>query len=123
MARSQEGSVSAVERRWRDRVVEWQRSGETQRSYCARRGWSAKSLSYWFAELARRDRRRAGSAAEPSGGPALAWTEVAVPRLALASESGALELVHPRGFVVRLGTGFEEAALRRLLTVLESAPC
>lgn len=131
MSRKRGESISVVERRWRERVEGWQRSGETQREYCRRYGLSAKSLSYWRTELQRRDGRRSIVAEPSSGSPVVRWAEVAMPPLPVIAgavdqakdEVGGFELVHPRGFVVRLGARFEAAALRRLLIVLEGSPC
>lgn len=123
MSRDLGVAVSAAEWRWREHVEGWLRSGETQRAYCERRGLRVKSLSYWRGELLRREQQRGTAGAPSSGSSVVQWAEVALPSVASSVEDGGLELVHPRGFVVRLSSGFEAAALRRLLIVLESSPC
>jgi hypothetical protein len=134
--------VGSKEEVWRERVEAWRVSGQSQSEFCRGRGFSKSSLSRWISQLApqlgtrgRKALRRAMLSAQ-SERPAMVaetqrWAEVMVPAVAAESESerradaasGELELVVPGGWCVRLGSGFEAAALERLLSVLEGRSC
>ena len=45
------------ERRWREHLAAWQRSGLNQAEYCRRRVLKPADFSWWKQELARRDQR------------------------------------------------------------------
>ena len=94
-------------------VKEWRRSGETGRTFAARKGITAAKLFYWKLRLVGRDRlrkRRAhqrfvpvrvvGSRGQWSGGAEL------------------LEIVLDSGERVRVTDGVSEEALRRAIRVL-----
>jgi transposase len=102
------------ERRWREHIAGWTRSGLSVRAYCRRHGLSEPSFYFWRRELPARD----GPA-----GPAAFVPVAVVPEPAAAG----FEIVVPGGYEVRVGPGFDPAALRRLLAALggvaEDRPC
>lgn len=136
-----ESVASMWERCWRERLEAWRRSGLTQAEFCQAEGIPASSLSRWKGRLqrgqasrpeARRLRGRpAGAGVSSQQEEVVRWAEVrlageAVPAVAArpsVSSGGELELVLPGGWSIRLGPGFEAAALRRLLGVLGGGPC
>lgn len=105
------------ERFWRQVLRRWQQSGLTAQTFCEKNSISQASLYAWRRILAARDTA------------AVRFAQVRV----MADEStspgptplpGALELVLGNGRVLRIGAGFDAAALRRLLPLLEEdTPC
>lgn len=132
-----EQAQSVWERRWREHIEQWRRSGQSQRAYCQAQGISDSSLSRWKCELGRRDLFRSQAAAldkaaEGDGvrdrtAESMRWTEVHLPAaggaVAPIARDAGFEVVLPRGWSVRLGSRFEADSLRRLLAVLEALPC
>lgn len=37
--------------RWAKRIAQWERSGETQKAYCAKRGWALSTFQWWRARM------------------------------------------------------------------------
>jgi hypothetical protein len=129
------GVEAVSEQRWRERIVAWRESGQTQQAFCQAQGCSMSSFSRWKIKLTKQ-----GEVGSPAAGvgqgvgetsravspEALRWTEVRWPeRLAelAAPASSGFEIVLPRGWSVRLGPQFEPESLRRLLAVLEERSC
>lgn len=57
---------SAAKRaQWAKRIGEWERSGQTQRAFCAQRGLSLWSLHWWRARLKRVEKAKTGVAFLP----------------------------------------------------------
>jgi hypothetical protein len=102
---------------WRQVMRRWRKSGLTARAFCLENRLSQASLYAWQRTLAQRDAQ------------AIPFAQVHV----LADESrnplygavgAAFELVLANRRVLRIGTAFDAATLRRLLPVLEEdAPC
>lgn len=107
----------AKEQFWRRMIGHWQRSGTTIRGFCARQRVSEANFHAWRRELARRDRERA--AANPSS--FVPVRVVSEPQVVLAP-SAAIEIVLPRGWVVRVLAGADGAAVRTVLAALGAAP-
>jgi hypothetical protein len=105
------------ERFWRQAIRRWHKSGLTAGAFCLENGLRQASLYAWQRTLAQRDAE------------AIPFAKVHV----LADESNpplspsggaALELVLANRRVLKIGTGFDAATLRRLLPLLEEdAPC
>ena len=103
-----------TEARWRALVREQEESGETVKGFARSRGLSPATLYWWRSALCRRPRSKAGA-------PRLA-------QVALLSSNGdvvrdgslAFELGLPSGHRLRVPSGFDPEALRRLLSVLEA---
>jgi hypothetical protein len=100
-----------LERQWRRRLKEWERSGLTGRDFCRRHRLSEPSFYGWRREIARRDREGAAARRQP------AFVSVAM----IAAEP--LEVVVRGGHVVRVGRGFDAAHLRAVVAALEAPPC
>lgn len=113
---------------WRERIEEWQQSGQRQKEFCRGRGISVSSFSRWKCELLGRQvdgscDSVAVSPSEPASGlggeSGLPFAEVPWP----SSRNTDLELVLPSGWSIRLGSRFEAETLQRLLGVLGGGPC
>lgn len=104
---------------WRGHVEAWRSSGQSRGEYCAALGLSRKTFGWWVWHLERAERQ--GLEAEA---PRFLPVEVAE---APGAEPDAaepvpgderIEIALPDGLLVRVGTGFDAAALRRVLAVL-----
>jgi hypothetical protein len=100
------------ERFWRKAIRQWHKSGLTARAFCLENRLSQASLYAWQRTLAQRDAQ----------GIPFAQVHVLAdePSNPLCDAVGAaFELVLANRRVLRIGTAFDAATLRRLLSVLE----
>jgi hypothetical protein len=108
----------AVRQAWVERLARFPAAGLTPAQFCAHEGVSLASFYAW--------KRRLSAAAEPTAtGPALPDPDSG-PRLLpvrLAAPDRAVELVLPRGVVLRLPPGCDLAFVRALLDALGAPPC
>lgn len=104
-------AASAAEAKWAKRVARYERSGVSIRTFAAREGLKAGSLSYWKWRLAHGKRTRAAVAP-------LRFVELPVLTAPAASR---FEVVLATGRTVRVPSGFEAGELARLVGVLEEA--
>ena len=117
----------AKERYWRQVIREWRRSDRTIRDFCDERGLSEPSFFAWRRTLAQRDaakvRRpvRARLRQQQPQGPVFLPVRVVPP--SAAGQATTIDVVLAHGRVVRVSAHFDEATLRRLLTILEDRPC
>jgi len=112
---------------WRSVLRRQERSGLSVRQFCTDHQLSQASLYSWKRKIANRD-RRAGVRSERKGRKRSQPETVAKPdentavfvpvRLGTAAGS-VLEVVHPRGHVVRVPAVFDENSLRQVLHVLD----
>ena len=115
-------SNSAKEAHWREHVRTQPDSGRSIRGYCRAHGLKESAFYWWRAQLARWERRQAGTTLVPvrvmadSDGPEDA-AELA------PSRAGHIEVVLPGGRCVRLVGAVDRAALTEVLAVLEIPPC
>jgi hypothetical protein len=93
---------------WRRRIDEWRASGLSVRAFCAQHGLATARFYAWRRVLERR------AAEQP------AFVSVQVMADATPAQGSALEVVLLDGRTVRVAPGFDAAALRRLLAVLEA---
>ena len=110
---------------WRNVVRRQRKSGLSVRQFCEANEVSEASFYYWKRKGTPHDRqaeasprkavpRRSESTSKPKGG-----SPVFIPvRLGVAAGS-VLEVVHPRGHVVRVPAVFDGDALRQVLHVLD----
>ena len=107
------------ERFWRQVIRRWRKSGLTAGAFCLENGLSQASLYAWQRILARRD-----AEAVPFAQVHVLADEARNPLSAALGDSAAFELVLVNRRVLRIGTGFDAATLRRLLPLLEEdGPC
>src|SRR5690242_7721285 len=116
------GSVSGTAAAyWRGHVGAWRSGGRSRREYCAAHGLSRKTFDWWAWRLDRADREAGGPDGEEAAphflpvGLADAPEAVTAPA---AGEDERIEIALPDGVVVRVGPGFDAAALHRVLDVL-----
>ena len=102
---------SQREQFWREAVAEWEKSGQSVRAFCSRRGLQEASFYGWHRTLRVRDRQRSAA----RRGPRLVPLRV-VP-------DAVLEVVLPMGLVVRVPAGAEASAVAKLITALRAAAC
>jgi transposase len=96
---------------WRERIRDWQDSGLSVRSFCARLGLSQPRFYAWRRELQRRDSEK------PLFVPISLRTDQAPTAVAHA-----LEVVLVSGRTIRVNSGFDTTTLRQLVAVLEERP-
>jgi hypothetical protein len=97
-------------------VREFESSGQTRVEFCRSRALAVSTLDRYLRKHRRGEERNSQAA-----GAGLVPVEVLSGRSAAASSRSALWLELPNGWRVEVGSGFEAAALRRLLQVLEQA--
>lgn len=104
---------------WKKRVERWAHSGRTAKEFAAEIGVNAHTLTYWKWRLSSEATRhpRVAATAVPS------FVEVVAPLLAAeapprSAVSQPLELLLPRGLVIRVPPSFDADALRRVVDVL-----
>ena len=112
---------------WRSVLRRQERSGLSVRQFCTDHQLSQASFYGWKRKIANRD-RRAGVRSERKGRkrsqPETVTkpdenTAVFIPVRLGAAAGGVLEVVHPRGHVVRVPAVFDENSLRQVLHVLD----
>lgn len=112
---------------WRSMLDRQRTSGLSVRQFCKESQVSEASFHTWKRKIARGDRQADTSsekvsekrsktkrAARQTEGP-----EVFIPVRVSAAAGSVLEVVHPRGHVVRVPAIFDEGPLRRVLKVLD----
>lgn len=113
MARGQRDP--ALERRWRERMAQWQASGLSVRAFCLKHGLIETSFYYWKRELRARDAAASTAAARSSSGkksrPAF------IPLTVLPAATVSVEVRCPSGHVV-LVSACDAAFLASLFAAL-----
>jgi len=104
------------ERFWRTRVRRWRSSGLSVRAFCEEQGLAEPTFYAWRRILAERDAEC--DAAAVHFVPVQVASEPS-PQLTAATSAVPLELVLGAGRLLRVGPGFDESTLRRLLALLE----
>jgi len=122
MAKSRD---AAKERYWRGVIRRQGASGLGTKRFCAQEGISEHRFYWWRRTLRQRGRHRTGASrdggAADSGpdrgsqGDTSAFLPIAFP----FSVGAPIEVVHPRGHVVRVPASFDPVALKRILAVLD----
>jgi hypothetical protein len=106
-------SAAAKWAKWAKRVERLERSGLSVRTFAAREGLKAGSLSFWKWKLAR-------GASRPTTAPVAPLKFVELTAAALQAPAAAVfEVVLRSGRTVRVAGGFDAAELARLVVVLE----
>ena len=115
---------AAKERYWRDLLRRYRTSGLGTRRFCAQEGVPEYQFHWWRRTLRQRDQhqprepRRAIAVSGIHQGSSAAespFLPVSLP----FSVGSAIEVVHPRGHVIRVPAIFDAAALGRILATLD----
>jgi hypothetical protein len=109
--------TSTAEAKWAKRVARCERSGLSIRTFAAREGLKAGSLSFWKWKLAQRRSSRPAQAAQVAPLRFVELTAKAAPPIAAAR----FEVVLTSGRTVRVPEGFDAGELARLVGALEEA--
>ncbi len=112
---------------WRSVLERQQKSGLSVRQFCREHQVSEASFHSWKRKIAGCDRdvdtsSEDGGQKRPALNRLTKQTEdaaVFIPVRVSASANSLLELVHPRGHVLRVPTVFDEGSLRQVLNVLD----
>jgi transposase-like protein len=124
----------AKERFWRRIMTRWQRSRQAICDFCSAEGLSQASFYAWRRELRRRDDQgasgpratktklppRPAKAVRPSF---VSLEVAATPTSASLDAVPCLELVLPRGIILRIPSGCDRVTLAMVLALLEQRPC
>lgn len=121
-------SKALREKQWRELILEWSGSGQTQLEFCHERVIPITKFRWWKAELKRRD--TSGTAlsgavdqdAERSAGAAFVPVRIGA-GLKDEEEGPRFEIELRGGRILRVRAGFDEETLSRLIDVLEALPC
>jgi hypothetical protein len=112
--------INETERRWGERVAEWQASGLTSKAYCEGRPFTAGGLRHWAHRLRKAARVKATSLARRR-----AVRVVRVERVAdttsLAAPGGAALTVEIGGARLAVTAGFDAGTVRAVMEVLVAA--
>ena len=101
-----------LERRWRDLISRWKRSGVTVSNFCIDQGVSVASFYAWKRELAARDQ-----AVTATTTPIPTFVPVRV------APSATIEVVLTSGVVVRVPVGADPLTVAQLVAALGATPC
>jgi hypothetical protein len=117
MAKASAATTSAAEAKWAKRVARFERSGLSIRTFAAREGLKAGSLSFWKWKLAQRKSPRPGTDCVAP----LRFVELTTKAVRTPAAAGCFEVVLSSGRTVRVPGGFDAAELARQVGVLEEA--
>lgn len=114
--------------RWAARVARWQTSGLTAKAFAAQEGINAGTLSFWKWRLAQDaspaastpPARRKPRAPSRASTEAVRFVEVLPTAPPVEATGAPFEVVVAGGRCIRVPVCFDEAALARLLTVVEA---
>jgi hypothetical protein len=126
----------ALERAWRDRQRQYERSGVTIREFCERESLSAAQFTWWRGELKRRGVKAAPGKAKGTGkrptrrikerrrrtaAARADFLRVDVNRSSVGQPS--IEIVLDRPVRIAIGPGFDAQLLAQVVRVLENDRC
>ena len=107
---------------WREVLERQQKSGLSIRQFCREQQVSEASFHGWKRKLAAGVANSVASAKAGGSPKQEGQTDqgaVFIPVRVSGSAGSLLELVHPRGHVLRVPAGFNEGSLRQVLDVLD----
>lgn len=109
---------------WESLILQWEASGEELDRFCRRQGLRPATLRWWRWRLGGSGRSERVFASQPTSAASPGFAEVRLPELARGGEEPVgFELRWSDGLTLHIPPNFDEAALRRLLVVLEAAGC
>lgn len=113
---------AAKERFWRRMLRQHAASGLGTRRFCASQGVPEYQFHWWRRTLRKRDEQQGQSSARASAAKVRRGTAARAAflpvRLPVVLEAP-IEVIHPRGLIVRVPVLFDPAALRRILETLD----
>lgn len=112
------------ERYWRGVLQRQRKSGQSIRQFCLENELTETAFYSWRRRLKTprsRARNTSTVASESRKGTAEPTPFIPVNIQALMEPGGMIEVVHPRGHVVRVPESFDRGSLERLLSVLDGA--
>jgi hypothetical protein len=114
---------SAKEAYWRKILDQQQECGQSIHEFCRQRDLSEASFYFWRKEIRKRPATQASrkSGSRSAGGQRKGNGSAFIPLRLTGASVGALELVHPRGHVLRIPAGFDRESLQQVLELLDSA--
>lgn len=111
---------------WRKMLGRQQNSGQTVGQFCRKHGLSEASFYGWKREIGFRDRQAARTTGNGRSRPRVkkstpgdASPSLFIPLHLARGATGVMELVHPRGYVLRIPAVFDEGCLQRVLHLLD----
>lgn len=110
---------------WHSVVRRQQKSGLSVRQFCTDHQLSEPSFYYWKRQMTAHDGQTVRSSAQEPAEPESKQSEpndalsVFIPMRLNTPASTVMEVVHPRGHVVRVPAVFDEKCLRQVLSVLD----
>ena len=118
------GRRSEKRARWRDHLRACSASGLSAAEYCRVEGLHPKSFYRWRRVLGDAGKVTGGSGAvRQAAAVAPLFSEVQVAPVSRDGEGGVLEVVLAGARRIRVTPDFDEAALRRMVRVLEALSC
>jgi len=115
MSTHNQRSDSSKERFWRRMVRQWLSSGLSVRAFCAQHDLAEPSFYAWRRSIAQRD----AAANAQAFLPVQVTNEPTTATAIAADATGTLEVLLGCGRRLRVGVGFDEPTLQRLLALLE----
>ena len=124
MSGKHEGSRRRSAEEWQGVLLRWEASGEDVERFCRRQGLRPATLRWWRWRLRNSTHTDTAMARSVPAAAVPGFAEVRLPELSLGSdEPVGFELRWSDGLTLHIPPAFDEAALRRLLVVLESVGC
>ena len=110
--------ATRTERRWRRIVEDWRQSGLSAREFAKGRGVSAGMIYAWSSRLGKQDAALPTAASRTTAPKFLPVAIIEDTPAASAERPSVLEVVLPRGEVIRVSPGADLAQLGRVVAAL-----
>ena len=110
------------ERHWRSVLHRQRKSGQSVRAFCQQNAISQATFYNWRRRLTPSgpgERSASTAAIESSSRTARSTAFIPLKIKGLMSSGSVIEVVHPRGHLVRIPAAFDGEALHRIFTVLD----
>jgi len=112
---------------WREMLSRQQRSGQSVHQFCKDQDLSEPSFYSWKREIKKRDSQAAGAAPRDRSRSGMkkqvaqqhASASPFIPLQLTGGTTRVMELVHPRGHLLRIPAAFDEDCLHKVLTLLD----
>jgi hypothetical protein len=118
---------------WRKLLRQQEKSGQSVLEFSRQHGLSEASFYHWKREIGRRDKQTSGTTkfgrsqsrekasrnSRKKNAPRDSSTSLFIPLQLTSAAASAIELVHPRGHVLRIPAVFDEGCLQQVLHLLD----